>query len=187
VGCRTLVLAVACSGFLGTQIGPGVSAAFTSHTGATTGTLSFAQLSASFATGTDDLGGAGGVGGSTYTMSVSVTLLTSAHRYTTLTNTGSVTEALNGTLTATGLSGTLNVAVDACSVAWALGLCTGTTTSLLGTTSVGGTPGVSYGSVAVSALRYLRYTFTTPGVSASATVTATAVPTGTGTGDRTAG
>jgi hypothetical protein len=176
-----------CSGFLGTQIGPGVSAAFTSHTAATTGTLGFAQLSASFATGTDDLGGAGGVGGSTYTMTVSVSALAGVHRYTTLTNTGSVTEALDGTLSATGLSGTLNVAVDACSVAWALGLCTGTTTSLLGATSVGGTPAVSYGSVAISALRYLRYRFTTPSLIASATVTATAVPTGTGTGNRTAG
>lgn len=188
VPCLALVLAVVLGAVVGTQVGPGAAAAFTSQAGTTTGTFAFARLTASFATGTDDLGAPGGVGGSSYTMTVSTLLLaSSAHRYTTLTNTGSVTAAVNGTLAATAAVGTMNVSVDACSVAWSLGLCGGTTTSLRAATSLGSTPAVGYGSLAVSGVRYLRYTFTATSLTASATAVASAVPTGTGTGNRTAG
>ncbi len=181
-----LVLVLVCAVVAGARLGRGASATFVSQTSATTGTLGFARLTASFATGTDDLGGAGGTGGSSYVITISA-LATPVHRFTTLTNTGSVTASIAGTVSASGLSGTMNVAVDACSVAWSLGLCSGTQTSLRSATAITGAPAVSYGSLAVNGVTYLRYTFSATSVLPSATVTATAVPTGTGTGNRTAG
>ncbi|MGB8651608.1 MAG: hypothetical protein WCD35_13225 [Mycobacteriales bacterium] len=183
---HVVVVLVLASATLGARLGPGVSAAFTSSSTKSTGTLSFASLTASFATGTDDLGAAGGVGGSSYTMTVTgLTLGLSTHRFTTLTNTGSVTETITGTVSAAVSAGSFTVAVDACSQAWSLGVCGGTTTALLAATTM--PAAVSYGSLAVSGVRYLRYTFTSTSALSTATVTASAVPQGTGTGNRTAG
>lgn len=183
-----VILLVVAAGLLGTRIGTGVRATFVSSTTSTTGTLSFARLTGSFATGTDDLGAAGGVGGSTYVMTVTALALgTSTHRFTTLTNTGSVTASFTGALTPTGATGTMNVAVDSCSQAWAAGACGGVTTSVRSAVALSGSPSISYGSLAVNGVKFLRYTFTSTSALASAVATAAAVPTGTGTGDRTAG
>ncbi|MDP9101366.1 MAG: hypothetical protein M3N21_04375 [Actinomycetota bacterium] len=183
-----VIALVVASGFLGSHIGVGVRASFVSSSTSTTGSLTFARLTGSFAAGTDDLGATGGVGGSTYVMTVTALALgASTHRFTTLTNTGSVTAAFTGTITPTGASGTMNVAVDSCSQAWASGLCGGSTTSLRSATALSGAPSVTYGSLAVNAVKFLRYTFTSTSTLASAVATAAAVPTGTGTGDRTAG
>lgn len=183
-----VLLLVVASALAGMHLGPGVRASFVSANTATTGTLSFAQLTGSFATGTDDLGAAGGVGGATYAMTVTALALgTSTHRFTTLTNTGSVTASFTGSISPTGATGTMNVAVDACSQAWATGTCGGTTTSLRTAVALSGTPSVTYGSLAVGGVKYLRYTFTSTSALASAVATAAAVPTGTGTGNRTAG
>jgi hypothetical protein len=154
-----LVLVVAAA-TLGMQVGPGVRASFTSGTTRTTGTLSFASLTSSFAGGTDDLGAVGGVGGATYTLTVSLTLTgTATHRYTTLTNTSSVPAALAGAVTGSVPVGTMTVAVDRCSIPWAATLCTGAT-SVRAATALSPAPSVSYGSLAVGGLLYLRYTFT---------------------------
>ena len=183
-----VVLLVAGSAYLGSLLGPGVRASFVSSNTATTGSLTFARLTGSFATGTDDLGAAGGVGGASYAMTVTALALgTSTHRFTTLTNTGSVTASFTGTVVPTGATGTMNVAVDSCSQAWAAGACGGATTSLRSAVSLSGSPPVTYGSIAVNAAKFLRYTFTSTSALASAVATAAAIPTGTGTGDRTAG
>jgi hypothetical protein len=176
------------SAVIGSRIGAGAAATFVSSSQATTGTMSFARLTAAFGTGTDDLGAVGGVGGASYVMTVNGLLVgTSVHRYTTLTNTGSVTENLNGTLMATAPTGTMTVAVHSCSQAWALGGCGGTTTVLRAAIALSGSPTVAYGSLTVSGVTFLRYTFTATSVVAGATITASAVPTGTGLGNRTAG
>ena len=183
-----VVALMTASVLVGSAVGPGVSAAFTSSTGGTTGTLSMATLAGMFANGTNDVGATGGTGGSSYVMNgASLALVTSVRRYTTLTHAGTVQASYGGALTAQGLSGTLTVAVDACTVAWAAGLCGGSTSSLLAATSVATNPSVSYGTLAVSGLKYLRFTLTAGSATASATtVTAAATPTAP-RGDRTAG
>jgi hypothetical protein len=188
-GVPAAVVLLTAATLIGVNVGPGVAAGFTSHTTSTTGTLSVARLTRSYATGTDDLGAAGGVGGSSYAMTAITNLViaTTSHRFTTLTNTGSVTATFAGTVTATGTSGTMNVAVDKCSVAWSTGLCSQTTTSLRTATSLAGAPSVSYGSLAVNGVVFLRYTFTATSALASATATAAATPTPAAGSDRTAG
>lgn len=182
----TVVLLMVLSATAGTVVGPGASAAFTSSRTATTGTLTMATMTGSFANGTNDVGGSGGTGGSSYVMTGG-TVATTTNRYTTLTNTGSTTLSYAGTLTAQGLSGTITATVDACSIAWAAGLCGGTTTSLLASTSIATAPTVSYGSLAMSGVLYLRYRFTAGSITPSATTfTALATPSGTAS-NRTAG
>ena len=183
-----VLLVVVAAAALGMQVGPGVRASFTSRTTQTTGAFSFATLTSSFANGTDDLGAVGGVGGASYTMTVSLPLIGAVtHRFTTLTNTSSVPAALTGTMTGVTPVGAMTVAVDRCSVAWAATLCTGTTTAVRTATALSSTPSVSYGTWPVNGTTYLRYTYTATSTPASATVVAQAVPTGTGTGNRTAG
>jgi hypothetical protein len=109
------------------------------------------------------------------------------HRFTTLTNSSSVAAALTGPVTGSIPVGTMTVAVDRCSVAWVATLCGGTTTSVRTAAALSAAPSVGYGSLAVSGLLNLRYTFTATSTPASATVVAQAVPSGTGTGNRTAG
>ncbi len=170
---------------LGSAVGPGVSAAFTSSPSVTSGALTAATVSGSYATGTDDLGGAGGTGGASYEMTVSGLLITtSTHRYTTFTNTSSVPVTFASTLTATAASGTMTVAVDRCSVAWASLSCSGTTTSLLAAIALPAT--LTFPSLAASGPLYVRYRFTATSATAGATVTASGAWSGVAR-DRTAG
>jgi hypothetical protein len=185
---RALVIAWTSAGVLGASVGPGVAAGFTSSSTAATGTQRAASLDASIAVGTDDLGAPGGVGGSSYTLSVvALARGNTTRRYTTLTNTGSVTESLSGAVTATSVTGSLTVAVDACTVPWSAGLCSGSVSSLRTAVAVSSAPNVSYGSVAVGGARYLRFSLTSTSTLSTATVTAAATPSATATGDRTAG
>jgi hypothetical protein len=183
-----VVVLITAAAVIGVRVGPGVAATFTSQSTSPTGTLSVARLTGSFATGTDDLGAAGGVGGSSYVMTISgLGIGLSTHRFTSLTNTGSVLATFAGKVTATGLSGSLNLAVDKCSVAWSGGLCSGTTTALLTATSLSGAPSVTYGSLAVNGVAFVRYTFTSTSLLAGATATAAATPTPAAGSDRTTG
>jgi hypothetical protein len=169
---------------LGSAIGPGVSAAWTSSTTSATGTFTFATSSAAFTAGTNDASITGGSAGSSYVVSVGA-LAVAANTYTTLTNTSTVSATLAGALSASAIGVTARV--DQCSVAWAAGACSGSTTALLALTALG-TPSVTYGTaLASNAVVYLRYRFTSTAITAT-TVTAavTVTPTTTGT-NRTAG
>lgn len=172
---------------VGSALGPGVAAAFTSSRTVTTGALTAATVSAAYVNGTNDIGAVGGTGGSSYVMTTSgMSTLTPLHRYTTLTNNSSVAVTFASTITGTSTTGTMTVAVDRCSVAWAAGVCAGTTTALLAATPLSPAPSMSFGSVASSGVLYLRYTFTATSNGAGATITATATWSGV-TRNRTAG
>ena len=177
-----VVVLIAASATAGTVVGPGVSAAFTGSAVATSGSLSMATLTGTFADGVDGLGDPGGHGGRSYAMPAGA----SDDRYTTLTNTGTAPASYTGTVTAVGLTGDITIEVDACTVVWSGGLCPGTTTSLLAPIGLSSVPVVAYGALAVSEAEHLRFRFDRD-VGASATsFLATVVAAGVA-GDRTSG
>ena len=86
---------------VGSQVGPGAQARFTSGAASSTGALTMASLSGLFATGTDDTGAPGGTGGDTFVITVSGLMPSgvSTRRYTTLSNIGAVASTFAGPAT----------------------------------------------------------------------------------------
>jgi hypothetical protein len=159
------------------MIGAGAYAAWTSSTSVTTGTYSAATVTAS---DTDH-------DGTVFTSAISDLLPGDfAYRYRTLTNTGSVTQSFSAAVTGSGAltgAGGLQVTVDSCATAWASGVCSGGSSSVQTIVGVSTAPTINYGSLAPSAAKYLRYTFTLPsgaayGTFGAATGTVTVAITG---------
>ena len=136
------------------MIGAGAFAAWTSSTGDTTGTYDAATVTASEYDH----------GGTVFTTGVSDLLPGDyLYRYRTLENTGSVTQAFTGAVSATGTLGDtgngLRIAVDSCATEWSSGACAGGSSVVLAEAYTSGDPSIAYGSLAAGGKKYLRYRF----------------------------
>ena len=145
-----LVASAAITAATAAVAGSNVYASWTSSASDASGTYSAATVTSAFSTG-----------GSAFSTSVS-NMLPGDYSigYTSLQNTGSVTQAFAGVVSDNGGAladaGGLQITVDACSVAWADGACSGTTSSLLAKTDVAAGSAISYGSLASGADKHLR-------------------------------
>ncbi|GGJ87065.1 hypothetical protein GCM10010123_15840 [Pilimelia anulata] len=83
------------------------------------------------------------------------------YRYATLTNTGELSETFSAAVSGSGdlgAAGGLQLAIDACSVAWAgNGSCSGSTTALAAATDAHSAGSISLGTLAAGAVKHLRY------------------------------
>lgn len=91
------------------------------------------------------------------------------YRYRTLTNTGSVSQAMTGATTGAGAlagAGGLEITVDSCPIAWTtvatVSTCVGGSTPVLAVAGVSTSPAINYSTLAAGAVANLRYTFSLP-------------------------
>ncbi|HVF06093.1 MAG TPA: hypothetical protein VNA20_14725 [Frankiaceae bacterium] len=178
-----LAASVAITAATAAVAGSNVYASWTSSASDASGTYSAATVTSSFSTG-----------GSAFSTSVS-NMLPGDYSvgYTSLQNTGSVTQAFTGAVGDNGGAladaGGLQITVDSCSVAWteADGTCSGTTTSLVAKTDVANASAISYGSVAAAASKHIKVRVELPSDAADSFQGDSAVVTITATGSTAAG
>lgn len=130
--------------------GSNVHASWTSSATDSSGTYSAATVTSAFSTG-----------GNAFSTSVSDMLPGDySVGYTALRNTGSVPQTFTGAVSDDGGAladpGGLRISVDACSVAWADGACSGTATALVAATDVASAPAIAYGLLAAGDATYLK-------------------------------
>lgn len=149
-GLRSIAIAAALSGAL--LLGSGVFAAWTPTGVMTSGSYDSADLAVQLvdANGTTFSTGVSGLLPGDY-----------MYRYADLTNSGTVAQTFTGSVTGTGiLAGAVTVKVDSCSVSWASnGTCSGTTTAVKAETITSSPVSFSFSSMAVSAVKHIRFLF----------------------------
>ena len=182
-----LAASVAVTAATAAVAGSNVHASWTSSASDASGTYTAATVTSSFSTG-----------GSAFSTSVD-NMLPGDYTvgYTSLQNTGSVSQAFGGAVGDNGgglaAPGGLQITVDACSVAWAGGACSGTQSALVATTDVATHSPISYGSLAAGGATHLRVRIELPSDAAesfqgeSAVVSISATGTTAAGSDRTAG
>lgn len=145
-----LAASVAVTAVTAAVAGSNVYASWTSSASDSSGTYSAATVTSAFSTG-----------GSAFSTSVA-NMLPGDYSvgYTALQNTGSVSQTFTGVVSDNGGAladaGGLQITVDACSVAWSEGACSGTLTNLVAKTDVANGSAIGYGSLAAGASRYLK-------------------------------